>query len=117
MRASSPARAESRMNGIVRSPRRRAAPQQLKSVEPGHHDVADDDVGPATPARAASAAVPSPTDFDLKSNAEQAGQLVAHVGVVVGDQNSGVDASAAAARGGAAGGRSPEGSHRSASST
>ena len=63
MRASSPARAESRMIGIVRVASSRAQRrEQLKSVEPRHHDVADDDVGRTPLCIASSAAVPSPTD-------------------------------------------------------
>ena len=54
--------------------------------------------------------------FDLKSSGEQAGQIVAHVGVVVGDQNSGRRAGRARRCRSVSAGVS-EGSHRSASST
>ena len=88
MEASCPARADSSRTGTAAV--RGSALQrrdQLQAVHSGHHDVADDKVGNLGPnGLERLLGRRRPTDL-ITGVFEQIGQVLAHVGVVVGDQH------------------------------
>ena len=87
--SSSPARAESRMTGMVRSAgSARMRLHEREAVEARHHHVAQDERRRVAPGTIASAAAPSPTASTVPALAQQPRDVVAHVGVVVGEDDA-----------------------------
>jgi hypothetical protein len=87
-RASSPARAETRDHGQV--PQRAIGadrPQQLQAVEARHHHVGEQQIGRLAPHRGERGHAVADR-LDAAGRREQAGHVVAHVGVVVGDDDA-----------------------------
>ncbi len=88
MRASSPARADSRMTGSPRvfsSAANRG--EQAEAVEPRHHDVAQHQVGRiGLDALEGGSSVGD--GFDAVPRRQQPADVVAHVGVVVRDEHA-----------------------------
>ncbi len=73
-------------------------PHERKSVESGHHHVAENEVRRA-PANRGERAFSVADGFHVPVLAKETGHVVAHVGVVVGDENARPRARAAARRG------------------
>ncbi|GJE03759.1 hypothetical protein GMJLKIPL_5716 [Methylobacterium isbiliense] len=79
---------DDRYVGEVRIPPQRG--RKLKPVQPGHHDVGQDEIGPLPPRRRQRRlAVGDRLDHPTPPR-QQADEIAAHVGIVIGQQNAGV---------------------------
>ena len=72
------------------TPQRRIAAdraEEAEPVEPGHHDVTQHEIGRRS-ANRGERAVPVRDGLDVPALAEQPAQVIAHVGVVVGEHDA-----------------------------